>query len=204
MCGQQGITRHVRSHVTIAQDKMGQDCEHRLARGALEPPDHDSAQTDAYVMRMACEAAATTTGSFVFELKAKGQHEGEDTFEERLPIAQQLEIGRFALEIDGDGAIFAGLASSVAHGHPSGIRSRKLTRHHGGNAWQSQDQCAGLRGLPLKTMECGRNGSPSCTPALALRGAAADCRPRTLRRWPPCARRYPRRQSWAVAGLAPA
>jgi hypothetical protein len=23
---------------------------------------------------------------------------------------------------------------------------------------QSQDHCAGLRGLPLKTMECGRSG----------------------------------------------
>jgi hypothetical protein len=85
-------------------------------------------------MRMAGQASTATTGGFVFQLKAKGQHEGEDTFEERLPIAQKLEIGRFALEIDGDGTIFAGLVSSVAHGHPSGIRSRKLRRHHGGIA----------------------------------------------------------------------
>jgi hypothetical protein len=75
-------------------------------------------------MRVAGEASTAVTGGFVFQLKAEGQHEGEDTFEECLPIAQQLEIGRFALEIDGDGAVFAGLASSVAHGDPSGIRSR--------------------------------------------------------------------------------
>jgi hypothetical protein len=105
---------------------------------------------------MACEASTATTGGFVFQLQTKGQHEGEDTFEERLPIAQQLEIGRFALEIDGDGAVFAGPAGRVAHGHPSVIGSRKLKKHDGGNALQSQDYCEGLRGLPLKAMECGK------------------------------------------------
>jgi hypothetical protein len=80
------------------------------------------------------EASTAATGGFVFQLKAKGQEEGKDTFEERLPIAKQLEVGRFAPEIDGDGAVFAGLAGCVAHGHPSGIRSRKLRRDHEGNA----------------------------------------------------------------------
>ena len=82
-------------------------------------------------------------------------HEGEDTFEERLPIAKQLEVCRFAPEIDGDGAVFAGPTGSVAHGHPSVIRSRKMRRHHGGNALQSQDHCEGLRVLPLKARACG-------------------------------------------------
>jgi hypothetical protein len=43
----------------------------------------------------------------LLELKAKGHDEGDDTFEERLPIAKQLEIRRFAPEIDGDGAVFS-------------------------------------------------------------------------------------------------
>jgi hypothetical protein len=70
----------------------------------------------------------------MFELQAEGHDEGEDTFEERLTIAKQLKVRRFTLEINGDGAVFAGLAGGVAHGYPSGSRSRKLRRHHGGNA----------------------------------------------------------------------
>src|SRR5215831_10371748 len=38
--------------------------------------------------------------------------------------------------------------------HPSVIRSRKLMKYDGGNAWQSQDHREGLRALPLKAMEC--------------------------------------------------
>src|SRR5215813_3400703 len=75
--------------------------------------------------------------------------------EECLAITEQLEVGRFTPKIDGDSAVFTGLASSVAHGPPSGIRSRKLSRHDGGNALQSQDHRERLRGLPLKAMECG-------------------------------------------------
>jgi hypothetical protein len=56
---------------------------------------------------MACQAPSPAAGRFVFELKAQGQHEGQDTFEKRFAIAQQLEVGRFAPEIDGDSAVFA-------------------------------------------------------------------------------------------------
>ena len=44
------------------------------------------------IMRVACATPASATGGLVLELKAKGHDEGEDTFEERLPIAKQLEI----------------------------------------------------------------------------------------------------------------
>jgi hypothetical protein len=104
---------------------------------------------------MAREASTAATGGLVLQLKAEGHEKGEDTFKGRLPIAKQLEVGRFALEIDSDGAVFAGLAGSVAHGHPSGLRSRKLRRDHGGNALQFQGHLEGLRVLPLKAMECG-------------------------------------------------
>ena len=71
-------------------------------------------------MGVTCQTPISTTGRLVLELQAKGHDEGEDTFEERLPIAKQLEVGRFAPEIDSDGAVFAGLASGVSHGSPSG------------------------------------------------------------------------------------
>src|SRR5215471_19872385 len=97
-------------------------------------------------------------GTQPFELKAQGQHEGQDTFEKRFAIAQQLEIGRFAPEIDGDGAVFTGLAGTVTHGHPSVIRSRKQRRYNGGNALKSQGHHERLKVLPLKAMECGEIG----------------------------------------------
>ena len=41
----------------------------------------------------------------MFQLKAQGHHEGQDTFEERLAIAKQLQVGRFVVKIDGDSAV---------------------------------------------------------------------------------------------------
>jgi hypothetical protein len=64
------------------------------------------------------QAPAVATGGFVFQLKAEGHDEGEDTFEERLPIAKQLEVHRFASEIDGDGAVFSRRLSRCAHVSP--------------------------------------------------------------------------------------
>jgi hypothetical protein len=66
-------------------------------------------------MGVACQAPTATTGGLMFELKAKGHDEGEDTFEERLPIAKQLVIRRFALEIDGDRSVFADRFGRCAH-----------------------------------------------------------------------------------------
>jgi len=71
---------------------MGQDGEHRTTRGALDPPDGDSTQTDTDIMRVARQAPTAVTGRLVDELKAKRQHEGENTLEKRLPIAQQMKV----------------------------------------------------------------------------------------------------------------
>jgi hypothetical protein len=54
----------------------------------------------------------------MLELKAKGHDEGDDTFEERIPIAEQLEVHRFAPEIDGDRAVFSRRFSHCAHVSP--------------------------------------------------------------------------------------
>jgi len=109
-------------------------------------------------MGVARQAPAPATGRLVGELKAQGQPEGEDTLEQRLAVPQQTEIGGFVSKIDGAGAVFAGRADSMAHGHPSGIRSRKRRRHHEGNPLKYQDHRVGFRVLPLKAMECGKEG----------------------------------------------
>ena len=152
---QQGIAGHLRAHLAIAQDEMREDREHRFARRTLDTPDGDPTQTDTDVMRVARQAPAAATGRLVFELKAEGQDEGEDTFEKRLAIAKQLKVGRFVLKIDGDGAVFARRLAAVPMCHPQVIRSRQLMRHDGGNTLKSQDHREGLRTLPLNPMECG-------------------------------------------------
>ena len=86
---------------------MRQDGEHRFTPRTLDAPDGETTQTDPDIMRVAGQAPAAATGGLVFELKAKGQEKGEDTFDKRLAVAQQLKVGRFVLEIDGDGAVFA-------------------------------------------------------------------------------------------------
>ena len=61
-------------------------------------------------MRVARQAAASATGRLVLELKAKGQEKGEDELDKRLAVVKELNIGRFIVEIDGDGAVDASLA----------------------------------------------------------------------------------------------
>ena len=75
-------------------------------------------------MGVACQAPAAATGRLVCELKAKRQDEGEDTFDKRLAVTKQLEVGGFVLEIDGDGAVFSRRFGRCAHVSPMGIRSR--------------------------------------------------------------------------------
>jgi hypothetical protein len=111
-------------------------------------------KADTDVMGVARQASATATGSFMFQLKAKGHDEREDTFEERLPIAKQLEVCRFAPEIDDDGAVFSRQLSRCAHVSSYVIRFRQLRRHNGDHTLKSQDYREGLRVLPLIPMEC--------------------------------------------------
>src|SRR5712691_465910 len=120
MGGQQGIAGHLRMYLAVTQDEVGQDGEHCTTRGALETPEGDPAQTDPEGMRVACQAPTSLTSRLVFELKAKGEEKGEDAFDKRFAIAKQLIIGRFVLQVDGNGPVFAGLAGGVAHGSSSG------------------------------------------------------------------------------------
>jgi hypothetical protein len=69
------------------------------------------------------QAPAPITGSFVFELQAQSEEKGEDTFEKRFAVTQQLSIGRFVLKINRDGPVFTGRAGCGLHGHPQ-VRGR--------------------------------------------------------------------------------
>jgi hypothetical protein len=90
----------------------------------------------------------------VLQLEAEGHQEGEDALKKRLAIAQQVEVGGFVSKIDRDGAVVSRRFGCCAHVSPSVIRARTLMGHDGGNALQSQELCAGLRALPLNSMEC--------------------------------------------------
>jgi hypothetical protein len=51
------------------------------------------------------QAPAAATGGLVGELKAQGEEKGEDAFDKRFAVAKKLSVGRFIVEIDGDGAV---------------------------------------------------------------------------------------------------
>jgi len=74
-------------------------------------------------MRVAGQTPSSITGRLVLELKAQGQDESEDTFEERLPIVQQLKIGGFILKIDGNRAVFPSLFGTLPHVSLQRVRS---------------------------------------------------------------------------------
>jgi hypothetical protein len=145
MSGQQSVAGHFRCHLAIAQDEVGQDCEHGFASGALETPDDDPAQADTDVMGMAGQAPAAATGRLLFELKATGEEKGEDEFDKRLAIVKELKVGRVIVEIDGDGAVVPHPCGGCAHVLPQIIRSRQLMRYDGDNTLQYQDNREGLQ-----------------------------------------------------------
>jgi hypothetical protein len=93
--GQQRITSHRWWHLAVAEDKVGEDREHRFARRALDAPDGDPTQPDTRIMRMACQAPSPATGRLVLELKAEGEKERQHTFEKRLAISHQAAVGGF-------------------------------------------------------------------------------------------------------------
>jgi hypothetical protein len=90
----------------------------------------------------------------VGELKAAGEEEGKDQLDKRLAIADQLEVGGWLLEIDGDGAVlacrFGGLGQVSSPGRWWWLRMR----HGGGTVlkWHTSGEYLGAP--PLKSVEC--------------------------------------------------
>src|SRR5262245_7287223 len=117
MGGDQGLAGHIRAHASIAEDEVRQDREHRPAGGALNTPDSEAAQANAGIMGVAGQTSAAGTGRPVDKLEAEREEEGEDKLDKRFAIVDQLEVGGWVLEIDGDGAVLACRFGGVAHGH---------------------------------------------------------------------------------------
>ncbi len=150
MGGQQGITGDLGAHLAVAQDEMREDREHRFTRRALDTPNSETTQADTRVMGVTRQAPAPITSGFVFELQAKSEEKGEDTFEKRFAVTQQLHIGRFVLKINRDGPVFTGLGGCGLHGHPQGRWSMPLVTKDEGNASQFQEAPRWRRGFTTK------------------------------------------------------
>jgi hypothetical protein len=98
VCGHQGSARHLRAHLAITPDEVGEDREHHATRGTLETPDGDPAQTDPDRMRVARQAPADATGRLVRALHPEGQDERQHQCEKRLAVAKELKGGSFRAE----------------------------------------------------------------------------------------------------------
>jgi hypothetical protein len=84
---------------------MRQDREPGFACGARHPPNGETTQADTDVMGVTRQAPTAATSGLVGELKAQGEEQGEDAFDKRFAVATELNVGRFIVEIDGDGAV---------------------------------------------------------------------------------------------------
>jgi hypothetical protein len=107
-------------------------------------------------MGVARQASAAAAGRLVLQLKAQRQDERQYQFNKCLPIAEQLKVRCFISKSDGDGPVFAGLASCVAHGSPSG---QMVGADDGPKMGVRLHNCKGItKGVgtpPLNWVECG-------------------------------------------------
>jgi hypothetical protein len=101
--------------MAIAQDEMGEDCEHRFACRALYPTDGHPTQMDTDIMRMPRPASAAVTSRLVFQLEAEGEEESDDTLEKRFPVCNQAKVRRFVSKINGDSAVCPRRFGRCAH-----------------------------------------------------------------------------------------
>jgi len=91
----------------------------------------------------------------VCALEAKGQNEGDHTFEPHLAVFNQAKVGRLVSKIHGDGTVvpwWFGLASPRSPPRSGGVKSSRHTL--GGNPIPFQDNRDGLRALPRNLVEC--------------------------------------------------
>ena len=66
-------------------------------------------------MRMTRQAPSPLTRRLVLELEAEDQEEGEHTFDKRLAVFDQAEVGGFISKINGDGAVCSRRFGRCAH-----------------------------------------------------------------------------------------
>src|SRR5687768_14385538 len=112
---EQGLPRHIGTHAAIKQDKMWQDCKHGPARRTLNTPDDESVEPNPGIMGVACQAPVATTAGLMVKLEAKRQEKGEDKFDKCLAIVNELQVGGFIVEIDGDCAALPRRFGGLCH-----------------------------------------------------------------------------------------
>ena len=66
-------------------------------------------------MGVARQTTASVTGRFVGELKAQREDESEDKLDKCFAIVNQLKVGGFILEIDGNRAVFPWCFGGPSH-----------------------------------------------------------------------------------------
>ncbi len=71
-------------------------------------------------MRMTRQTPSSITRRLVLELEAENQQEGEHTFDKRLAVFDQAEVGGFVSKINGDGAVYSRRLGRWAHVFPLG------------------------------------------------------------------------------------
>src|SRR5207253_7586058 len=117
--------RHPRAHIlpsltdtcqlyTVSL-KAGLSTYNRFARGALHPPDGETTQPNTGIVGVARQAATCAAAGLMEELKTRREEEGEDKLDTRLGVVKELAVGRFVVEIDGDGAVCAGRFDGLSH-----------------------------------------------------------------------------------------
>jgi hypothetical protein len=107
MRGEEDVPGHVGSHGPVAQDKMGQHGEDRLAYRTLQAPDRDPAESDTHIVRVACQTKAARTRGFMPELEASGQDESNNKVEKGFALVQQTKVGSLVVKIDNNGALLS-------------------------------------------------------------------------------------------------
>jgi hypothetical protein len=106
-------------------------------------------------MGVAGQTPALTAASLVEELKAESENKREHELDERSGGAQELRGGRLIVEIDGNGAVFAGRFGGLSHvSSPCRWLSAKM-RHRTDNALKDQTYGERIGASPLNPMECG-------------------------------------------------
>jgi hypothetical protein len=104
-------------------------------------------------MGVAGQTAPTVTGRFVAELKAEGEEKGQDKLDECLAIVEELRVGRFIVEIDREGSVFAWWFGRLSHvSSPLGWRLARMS-HREDNMLKWQGYREKLRALPLNPGE---------------------------------------------------
>src|SRR5687768_4780749 len=86
---------------------MRQHGKNGFAARALKAPDGETTEPNPDIMGVASETTTAVTGRFVGELKPQREDEGQNKLDKRFAIVEQLEVGGFIMEIDGEGTVLA-------------------------------------------------------------------------------------------------